>query len=439
MRQRQWPGKAPLKLPQFSQGRESALLKGLRHHLKRHCSAHSPFRLSFLLERELIKFAGDTNLAGITNTPEVKFRIQKDLDRLEQWALCNKMNFNVEKSEAEGGWTTKKTSRVLKISTTLQGVPESNPAAQKSEEKRLTFKGADGETGRPVSRGYRSEPRRELSPLSFARVGKQRAEPGVARVQGHSGGVHKAIARKLRKRGPLEPRTSLPHPEPTFASHFPRSIFRSNNSKACVNGTPCASPAQTFRSRPSLRGRRNIPPLFALYGEGCSRARASEDPPPPLLPTPSPLRHRELKRISRPQAGEPQWLSRRLDCRQLSISLVRSLSRAGSILGFDLLGGGGRRRGSALPPVRFGFFCSRWVCVDFLLIPLSPAPRLLFRKGGEERSLGARKGSGVSKSYREARQLRARRAIRGDWQQQQQQQQRLAKGSRVAFIREEGI
>uniref|UniRef100_A0A8C5WR98 Ubiquitin-like domain-containing protein n=1 Tax=Laticauda laticaudata TaxID=8630 RepID=A0A8C5WR98_LATLA len=51
------------------------------------------------IEGEFIKFSDDTKLAGIVNILEDKLKIQKDLDRLEQWALSNKMKFNVEKSK----------------------------------------------------------------------------------------------------------------------------------------------------------------------------------------------------------------------------------------------------------------------------------------------------------------------------------------------------
>ena len=42
----------------------------------------------------LIKFADDTKLGGVANAPEEKSTIQGDLDRLENWAIANKMNFN---------------------------------------------------------------------------------------------------------------------------------------------------------------------------------------------------------------------------------------------------------------------------------------------------------------------------------------------------------
>ncbi|XP_058012552.1 transcription factor 12 isoform X2 [Ahaetulla prasina] len=53
------------------------------------------------IDVELIKFADDTKLAGIANTPEDRLKLQKDLDRLEHWALSNKMKFNSEKSMEE--------------------------------------------------------------------------------------------------------------------------------------------------------------------------------------------------------------------------------------------------------------------------------------------------------------------------------------------------
>uniref|UniRef100_A0A8C6XWW3 Ubiquitin-like domain-containing protein n=1 Tax=Naja naja TaxID=35670 RepID=A0A8C6XWW3_NAJNA len=50
-------------------------------------------------EGEFIRFSDETKLAGIVNALEDKVRIQKDLDRLEQWALSSKMKFNVEKKK----------------------------------------------------------------------------------------------------------------------------------------------------------------------------------------------------------------------------------------------------------------------------------------------------------------------------------------------------
>uniref|UniRef100_A0A803T7N4 Reverse transcriptase domain-containing protein n=1 Tax=Anolis carolinensis TaxID=28377 RepID=A0A803T7N4_ANOCA len=49
------------------------------------------------LEGTIIKFADDTKLGGIANTPEERSRIQNDLDRLERWAETNKMKFNRDK------------------------------------------------------------------------------------------------------------------------------------------------------------------------------------------------------------------------------------------------------------------------------------------------------------------------------------------------------
>ena len=45
------------------------------------------------IEGILIKFAGDIKLGGVANTPEERTTIQSDLDRLEEWAIDNKMNF----------------------------------------------------------------------------------------------------------------------------------------------------------------------------------------------------------------------------------------------------------------------------------------------------------------------------------------------------------
>ena len=49
------------------------------------------------VEGILIKLADDTKLGGVANTPEERTTIQGDLDRLENWAIANKMNFNREK------------------------------------------------------------------------------------------------------------------------------------------------------------------------------------------------------------------------------------------------------------------------------------------------------------------------------------------------------
>ena len=52
------------------------------------------------IEGALIRFADDTKLGGIANTLEDKLNFQKDLDRLEHWALSNKMQFSGRKSKA---------------------------------------------------------------------------------------------------------------------------------------------------------------------------------------------------------------------------------------------------------------------------------------------------------------------------------------------------
>ena len=53
--------------------------------------------LDEVIESILIKFADDTKFGGLANTPEEGTSIQSDLDKLKEWVIANKMNFNWEK------------------------------------------------------------------------------------------------------------------------------------------------------------------------------------------------------------------------------------------------------------------------------------------------------------------------------------------------------
>ncbi|PKU49554.1 rna-directed dna polymerase from mobile element jockey-like [Limosa lapponica baueri] len=59
---------------------------------------HSPsLFMNSGIECTLSKFANDTKLCGMANTPEGRDAIQRDMDRLERWAYANLTKFNKAK------------------------------------------------------------------------------------------------------------------------------------------------------------------------------------------------------------------------------------------------------------------------------------------------------------------------------------------------------
>lgn len=60
---------------------------------------HSVFSLTTWMRKwtTVIEFANETELGGVTSTPENRIRIQNDLDKLEKWSKVSKMKFSGDK------------------------------------------------------------------------------------------------------------------------------------------------------------------------------------------------------------------------------------------------------------------------------------------------------------------------------------------------------